>query len=47
MVVSGLSLNDFDFIVHSLQCSSMERIITMIEDTVAIFVKQLLHGQIT
>jgi len=41
MVAVGLSLNDFDFIVHSLQGSSMERVIIMIEDTVAIFVKHL------
>jgi len=41
MVTISLSLYDFNFIIHSLQGSSMERVITMIEDIVAISVKHL------
>jgi hypothetical protein len=41
MKTVGFALNDFDFIIHAFQLTGMERIITVVEDTVAVPIEHI------
>ena len=41
MITIGFTFNDFDFTVHSFQFTSSDRVITVMKDSVTIFIEHL------
>ena len=41
MIAIGFAFNDFDFVIHSFQSSGMDRIVTMVENSIPIAAKHL------